>query len=181
MNLKEIKSLLDNKVIEVRELTRKRNEFLFNQYRFVQGSDIDFNDKYQVNAPHEFSVDELTEDINRLDEEILLLKSTLNRHNESTIIEFKGNKMSLSTAIFKVKTMRDKLPSLKKLGEIKESRDLLVPNKYSDETQTYLVINKPTYDVKQYRDLAKVVENDIISLQSLIDKANLETNVLIEL
>lgn len=177
MNLKETKSLLDNKILEVKSLIRKRNDCLLDEYRFVQGTDIAFEDKFKINSPHEFTVDELTTLIDSLDTEILQLKHTLNKANEETTIVFHSETMSLSTAIFKVKTMRDKLPSLKKLGEIKEDREVVTPSRYSEDTQTYVRINKPTYDFKKYRELGKALENDIIELQSIIDKANVDTYV----
>lgn len=182
MNLKELKSLIENKSVEVRERMQKVDTVTMNQYRLPYGEDVETSDKFLVNAPHEFQVEELMDEVVILDGEVLKLKGLLAKMNQETTLEFKGATLTLSMAIVKLKAMRNQLPLIRRLSNnFSEQRDIQAPGRYSEDTKTYVVIKKPTFEAKVYREKLRELENDIITLQSLMDNANLSVNVVVAL
>lgn len=181
MNLKEIKNLIDNKTAEVREAMGLVQQATVNSYRFEHGTELLFEEKFMVNAPHEFTVEELMERIEALDRGILHLKSVLSEKNQKTKITYNGEKMSLSSAIALLKTMRNKLPLLSRLSSAKENRNVISPGRYNEDTKTYLEVSRPAFDVIKVREELRRTEMEILKLQSLIDAANLSTNANVDL
>lgn len=179
MNLKELKSLIENKSVEVRERMSKVDAVTMNQYRLPYGEDIELSDKFLVNAPHEYTVEELMAEVETLDAEILTLKSILAEKNQKTKFAYKGKTLTLATAIVQLKAMRSMLPLVRRLANnFSEQRDVQAPSRYSEDTKTYVVVRKPTFEAKVYREKLKELENDIIELQSLMDVANLSVKIV---
>lgn len=179
MNLKEIKSLIDNKTVEVRETMNMIRQMDVNSYRFEHGTEISYEPQFLVSAPHEFTVDELYEKVKLLDREIFTLKAILAEKNQAVKVTYNGEEMSITGAVVLLKTLRSRLPVLNRLAALKESRNIVSPGRYSEETKTYVDVQKPVPDVKKYREEVKLVEMEIMKLQSVLDAANLSTEVTI--
>lgn len=181
MNLKEVKSMIDKYTVEVRETMGMVEQSKSNRYRFPFGEQQVFEKEYMINAPHEFTVDELLKKIETIDGKILVLRDVLAEKNQSVRIVFEGESISLTKAIYLLKNLRNKLPLYSRLSFEKETRDVIAPGRYNEDTKTYTEIRKPTFDVNEIREKVKEVEKRIMTLQTLIDAANISTEVEVEL
>lgn len=184
MTLAEARLILDNKENELQEICAKRRECRTNTYRKKDGK------KDLIHEAHEFSVDELTEKIEKLQKEIRILRLATAKANIETMVDFTvdGKKICLQEAIYLIKQYREELPVLKEMGELKAKSEIInAPVSMSRwMTQTPVVDNsyeqviEPNYDTKKYRKLAEKTETLITKLEVAINKANYSTFVDIE-
>lgn len=180
LTLAEARLILANKEQELHDLFAKRKEARVNVYRKKDGQ------KELMHVPHEFTVDELTEKINKLQKEIRLLRLAVTKANIETLVDFlvDGKKITLQEAIYLIKQYREELPVLKEMGELKAKSEIVNPTaRWGLQTATdssYEQVTEPTYDTKKYRQLATKTETLITKLEVAINKANYSTMVDIE-
>lgn len=182
MNLKELKSLISNREVEVREYMSLVDGCVYNSYRIPQGEELIPEDRYMVNAKHEYTIEELYTKINELDAVVLSLKALLNEKNHTSTITLDDREITLAEAILTIKMLKSKLPLLKRLSMAKkEKRSVIAPGRYSEDAKTYTELTVAQLEPKEYREELSAIENKIISLQSKIDNVNINTLVDIQL
>lgn len=171
ITLAEIKMIIDNKTTELSDTYAKRSQSLIDTFRIEKDS----KEEVKQNIDYEFSIDELTEKADKLESEILFLKSALTKSNCSSNIDFTldGRKLTLQEGIIYIKSLRQSLGSVKYLGELKETR-----NKIDDKTYGgilipgYVEIRRPTFNTKSYRERYEKFNKLIQKLEVQISSAN---------
>jgi exonuclease VII small subunit len=178
MNIKiaEVKLLLDNKIKELRDTYALRSQSLTDTFRLDKETKVE--EKQNIN--YEFSVDELTARADKLENEILILKSALTTANCTikTNFEIGGHKLTLQEAIIHIKALRESLNNIKYLGEQKEKRNNIDDKNYGGMvTKGYIEITRPTYNTKTYRDRYEKMVKLIQKLEVEISTANFTNDI----
>lgn len=178
ITLAEIKMLIDNKVQELSDLYAKRSQSLIDTYRIEKGS----TEEVKQNVDYEFSVDELTDKADKLENEILILKSALTKANCSTEIDFTlgddNRKLTLQEGIIYIKSLRQSVGNIKYLGELKENRKLVDDQTFGNSLiKGYTEIKRPTFNTKKYRERYEKINKLIQKLEVQISSKNYTVKV----
>jgi HD superfamily phosphohydrolase len=179
ITLAEARLILDNKEAELKTLFQRRKDCRLNIYKKNEDK------KELLHEEHEFTVDDLTKDIERLKKEIRKLRLVTTKANIDSNVDFTvdGEKISLQEAIYLIKQYREELPVLKDMGEIKTTSTIVDPTpRYGQSTvdRSYEQLTEPTYNTKEYRKKAEKLEFLITKLEIAINQANYNTTVEIE-
>lgn len=183
IRLEEARLIKDSKEAQLAELTKLRNEVVYNRYKRVKGEEEEL-----LHPEHEYTVDDLTEKIFKLKNEIDILREAINRANLETLVDFRwpepdSPKLNLQRAIWLIKWLRNEQNYESILSSYKETRKIV------DETsrfatnpidRSYEEISRPTFDTKKYADRVKKFESLFIKMEMAINAANLNTFIEVE-
>lgn len=180
ITVEEARLILANKEEELSRLQKLRHTSKTNVFRKKDGV------KELVNSEHEFTIDEITKLIEKVEKEIRILRVELTVANVNTLVDFTdedGQQITLQEAIYMIKQLRLDQGTVKDMGEMKltskivdNTPRILAANGAVD--RSYEEITEPNFDTLKYRKKAKKIELLITKLEMEIKKANL--NVMIK-
>lgn len=176
ISLAEVRLRLEDKEKELTTLLERRRQSLYNIYK-KEGKE-----KELLHEEHEFSIKDLTEDINRVNKEIRKLRLSSTMANTATLTEFEvdGEAITLQEAIYLIKQFREELPTITRMGDAKTRSQIIDPSPRFGQgsvDRSYEELTVPTYNTKDYRKKAEKLEKEIRKLELAINKANLTTEV----
>jgi len=178
ITLAEARLILENKETELKPLFQRRKDCRLNIYKKNDEK------KELLHEEHEFTVDDLTKDIEKLKKEIRKLRLITTRANINSNVDFTVDKenISLQEAIYLIKQYREEVPVLKDMGEIKTISTIVdpTPNWQSTVDCSYEQVTEPTYNTKDYRKKAEKLEFLITKLEIAINQTNYNTFVEVE-
>lgn len=172
IKLAEVQLAIQEKEQELRDVYALRSRSLTNTYRI----DKDTKDEELYSLPHQESVEDLTSQADKLEEDILTLKSILGKANNSTIIDY-GN-MTLQEGIIKIKAMRQSLQNVKYLADLKETKRVIDDQTTINGTvKGYIESIRPSYDTQLFKEKYESLKKSITKLEVAITSANYTTEV----
>ncbi len=181
MTLAEARLVLDNKEGELQDVFNKRYECKTNEYMKKDGT------KTLMHESHEFTVDKLTETIERLQKEIRKLRLITTQTNIETSVDFTvdDEQITLQEAIYLIKQYRSEHCVLKQAGELRTESHFVNPAQSRWPAQntvdhSFEKIIEPTFDTKKYRRMAEKLEILITKLEVAINQANYKTEVEVD-
>jgi hypothetical protein len=178
VKLAELKMILDNKIKELKDIYGERSRILKDTFKI----NPDTKEEEKQNIDFEFNVDDLTAKADKLELEIMKLKYLLSKANVDIKVDYiEGQeKISLQEAIVRIKALRESLPNIKYLGELKETRQektdsIRLNGQYT--AVTFIEKTKPTYNTKTYKEKYEKLQKQITKLEMAISSANYSTDV----
>lgn len=105
-----------------------------------------------------------------LSDEIDALNSAISKANSTSKVEIEGEDMTIQECLNKVASYRNRVDIIRTvLSRSKESEERKVD---ASGTAPYYKITKANYNRKEMEDLLETLNNDIITMELAIDKAN---------
>lgn len=172
MKIAEVLLLLSDKEKEMYTLINERKVASTISYKKDEGVT-------SVERP-ERSVDELTTMIEKLSKDIRKLRLEVSKANVNTVVEWQvdGERITLGEAINLIKQMRNTLPAVNALSQLKTNTRFVDPNPYYNRNsanavdRSYEEITEPTFDTKIYKAKAEKLTREIRALESVIQTVN---------
>lgn len=174
VTLGESLNLLEAKKQRIREITQLRNKSTMVTYEEGDTEDL-------IERP-EHSVDNLTAELSLLRRQVRKLQLAVTKSNVElkTDVEYEGEFLTLGEVLVLIKELREELPQLNRLAEMK-SRKTKQNNREYVENQMVTVktiqVQELTFTPETYREKARNVEKLIQVLQSTITRLNVSTLV----
>lgn len=171
ITLAEARLILETKEKELRTLFDRREECKTNTYKKINGA------KELTHEEHEFSVDDLSNQIETSKKEIRKLRLLTTVANVQAKVDFvvEDETITLQEAIYLIKQYRDELPYLEELGELKSFSEFIDPTlRFAQNAvdRSYEQVTEPTFDTKLYRKKAQKIQKLITKLELAITKTN---------
>lgn len=150
IKLTNVKSVSYNTIIKNRELTGE--EFTSHE---IQDFDLEFESMISLSA------------------EIEALDTAIAKANSTTILEINDEELTIKGCLNRLATYRDRVETIRIiLNRSKESEERRVD---ASGTTPYYKITKANYNVSKMKELLESLNNDIITMELAIDKANNDT------
>jgi hypothetical protein len=118
------------------------------------------------------TVDQITEEINELRADIRELDFAILEANMNNRVEWDGEEITIMQAISIVKDMRSELKEIRRLARTQKE----VVERWGDSAVT-----RATFDPEAYRKKAERLERQANKLSSMIDRANFDVMIDIDL
>lgn len=180
--IEEVRIRLTTEEQKLSDLFSKRKEVSKNIYKEKDGT------KTLMHDEHEFSVEEIQTKIESTQSIVRTLRFALMKANIETTIPFKpvdgaGDSITLFEAIALIKQLRSDYDELVKMGEMKTISQVKDPTPRMTQStvdKSYNEISEPTFNTKAFRNKAQKMQVMIDKLELLINKANLNTEIEVD-